>query len=344
MSRLRRWMPPASVALVSVATSHFNKREYRPSKTRLQWRPTPVACQQAPAALPEASLVKRLRQDTEQLLAREGMASALEDAELKELFREVQVLVDTVDVISAQLLSGAVADAEATASARKAYKSFISALMAVNDAIFGPKAKPLTTTRAWAPLLLRWRYYVCSLFCWGLLTEESVLEVSSTLRSLGGVGVVDPLAGSGWQAHLWREVGGLDAVAMDAYEVRPVAWFEVAVIEDARNTTDWGLASESSDVARWALNLSWPPHSPETVGLDLLMRWPGDFLIFLGEKGDPGDAAEMGVTGGKSLLDAIDDGWDLVRTWSIPCWPGFFDTLNLYRRKPLTMCRISHDE
>lgn len=36
----------------------------------------------------------------------------------------------------------------------------------------------------------------------------------------------------------------------------------------------------------WALFLSWPPHTPEAVGSDLLRRWPGEFVAFLGERGD----------------------------------------------------------
>ncbi|CAE8730733.1 unnamed protein product, partial [Polarella glacialis] len=140
---------------------------------------------------------------------------------------------------------------------------------------------------------------------------------------------------SGWHAHLWHTIGGLETVSMDSYSVRPVAWSEVKVVSDARTVADWGLDSSgpNSDVGKWALHLSWPPHSPDTVGLDLLQRWPGSFLVFIGERGLNGEAGDEGVTGGKSLLDAIDQGWEPLRTWALPRWPGYLDDMTLYRRR-----------
>ncbi|CAE7539755.1 unnamed protein product, partial [Symbiodinium pilosum] len=100
---------------------------------------------------------------------------------------------------------------------RAAYRDFTEALEAIHAVVLGPKAKSLAATKAWAPLLLRWRYYVCSLFSWGLMTEETAVEAANVLRTLGVVGLIDPLAGSGWHAFLWREVGGLRVLAMDSY-------------------------------------------------------------------------------------------------------------------------------
>ena len=177
--------------------------------------------------------------------------------------------------------------------------------------------------------IIRWRYHVCAYFSWGLLPEGVAAEVASTLRGLGAGGLVDPLAGSGWHARLLADCG-LAVCALDNYPVRPVAWCDVRVVADARSEADWGSGRSLEELSAWALLLSWPPHSPETVGQDLLCRWPGRFLVYLGERG----AGELeGVTGGRALTDAIAAEWEPVRSWPIPRWPGYEDDLTLYRRR-----------
>ncbi|CAE7898549.1 unnamed protein product, partial [Symbiodinium necroappetens] len=151
-------------------------------------------------------------------------------------------------------------------------------------------------------------YYVCSLFSWGLLTEQAVAEAADVLKDLDVVGIIDPLAGSGWHALLWREVGGLSVLAMDSYAVRP-AWFSVAVVEDSRTAM---RHLQPPEISRWALFLSWPPHSPDTVGSDLLEKFEGTYFLYLGEQADP-RAVDAGLTGGHQLLSRIAEA----------CWGGF---------------------
>jgi len=232
--------------------------------------------------------------------------------------------------------------AEALLEVREAYSAFLASLEDVYQAIFGDAARPFSQTRWWAPVYLRWRYHVCSLFSWGLVPEAVVAEAAGVLRGLGAGGLVDPLAGSGWHARLWqdhileapKDVGRMQVVALDSYPVRPVPWVGVEVVADSREVPGWGVEGAAEGGGRplraWALFLSWPPHSPERVGLELLQRWPGEFLVYVGERGG---WDEEGLTGGRALLDAIRADWEPVRSWAIPRWPGYEDDLTVYRRR-----------
>eukprot|EP00439_Symbiodinium_sp_Y106_P023247 s294_g2.t2 len=203
---------------------------------------------------------------------------------------------------------------------RLAYRDFTEALEALSVSVLGQGARPLATTRSWVPLLRRWRYYVCSLFSWGLLTEQAVAEAADVLKVLDVVGIIDPLAGSGWHALLWREVGGLSVLAMDSYAVRPVAWAPVAVLEDSRTAM---RHLQPPDISRWALFLSWPPHSPDTVGSDLLEKFEGTYFLYLGEEEDP-NAGDAGLTGGHQLLSRIEKegSWMIAVTILAQLTPG----------------------
>eukprot|EP00439_Symbiodinium_sp_Y106_P014969 s294_g2.t1 len=285
-------------------------------------------CCSSPNTKAPPSFSARLERDTATLRG-QLPKQVLEDLELAKVFHKVQELVRLVDDLQCTHdLSLQVQSAKRDA-VRLAYRDFTEALEALSVSVLGQGARPLATTRSWVPLLRRWRYYVCSLFSWGLLTEQAVAEAADVLKVLDVVGIIDPLAGSGWHALLWREVGGLSVLAMDSYAVRPVAWAPVAVLEDSRTAM---RHLQPPDISRWALFLSWPPHSPDTVGSDLLEKFEGTYFLYLGEEEDP-NAGDAGLTGGHQLLSRIEKDWDLVREWCIPKWPGFADKLALYRRK-----------
>ncbi|CAK0810483.1 unnamed protein product [Prorocentrum cordatum] len=261
------------------------------------------------------------------------LLAALGAPEMAGLFRRVEALVALVDSM-ASAGSARPPDAEALLEVRQAYSAFLASLEEVYQAIFGDAARPFSLTRWWAPVYLRWRYHVCSLFSWGLIPEAIVAEAAGVLRGLGAAGLIDPLAGSGWHARLWQDVGRMQVVALDSYPVRPVPWINVEVVADSRKVLGWGVAGAEGgpSLQAWILFLSWPPHSPERVGLELLQRWPGDFLVYVGERGS---WTEEGLTGGRALLDAIQADWEPVRSWAIPRWPGYEDDLTVYlRRKP----------
>lgn len=248
--------------------------------------------------------------------------------EMAALFTSVEALVAAVDSLA---LEEPVPHQLEVLRVIVAYGAFLGALKVVDQAIAVPGSRPFSSMRWWPRLLQRWRYHVCSFFSWGLLPENVVEEVSKVLLDLGAVGLVDPLAASGWHARLWQDVGHLTVVAIDSYPIRPVAWTNVRVA-DARTVPGFGVSGNGVSLHPWALFLSWPPHSPETVGLDLLRRWEGDFVIYLGEHWMEEDEDE-GLTGGKALLEAIGSGWEPMQVWPIPQWPGYNDTLTLYRRK-----------
>ncbi|CAK9098442.1 unnamed protein product [Durusdinium trenchii] len=264
----------------------------------------------------EERLSTRFRNEMEHLTQKHQVQWELELVELHDRVKELVDLVDQLkkDEVEAQL-----------PAVRQAYHDFALALDVVSRGVLGQK--PLRTTASWAPLLLRFRYYICSLFSWGLLTEEVAQEAAKVLKELGVKGVVDPLAGSGWQAMLWEVAGGLHVIALDSYEAKSVAWSGVKLVTDSRRALAEPI---DGDLTSWALLLSWPPHSPESVGLDLLRVWHGEFLIYLGERALDDDD---GPWPGQSLLDAIQDDWDLLQRYRIPSWPGCKDDLTIYRRR-----------
>jgi len=164
-----------------------------------------------------------------------------------------------------------------------------------------------------------------------------VEEIAELLRSYGVVGVVDPLAASGWHALLWHAVGRFMTVAFDVYSQRSVAWFPLSVA-DARDGAvgAWNLGDHSG--RGWALLLSWPPHT-QNLGVDLLQQWPGDYLVYVGER-DSGmmyeeisEVNDRVLVAGLDFLTTLNTSWEAVKSWQIPRWPGLWDDATLYRRK-----------
>eukprot|EP00927_Polykrikos_kofoidii_P071939 TRINITY_DN68117_c0_g1_i1.p1 TRINITY_DN68117_c0_g1~~TRINITY_DN68117_c0_g1_i1.p1 ORF type:complete len:399 (+),score=59.83 TRINITY_DN68117_c0_g1_i1:42-1238(+) len=340
----------------------FNLRGSGASKSR--WRralsktsqQSSVSCATSSAASTPVTAstgcyVERLRAETQMLLSRRlGEASAacppeealsrMSTPELISLFLAVKELVGEVDRITGdepilESKSSVEPEGALVRPVRNAYGAFLVALSDVERAILGPGARPFVDTHWWVPLLLRWRYHVNSFYSWGLLPEVVVKEAGDLLQNMGVLGVLDPLAGSGWHARLWRDVGGLEACALDYYSVRPVDWASVKVVADSREELTSSIdISGPGGIDRWALYLSWPPHSPETVGVEILRRWPGQWLIYLGERMVERDGCnDEGVTGGVEFLAELESKWEPVRSWTIPRWPGYGDDMTIYRRQ-----------
>eukprot|EP00434_Breviolum_minutum_P039811 symbB.v1.2.035362.t2/scaffold4742.1/size35533/2 len=252
------------------------------------------------------------RHDMQQLLKRHGKRQL--DPEMQELQRRVEDLIKLVDEFDAKDASTPVSTEELI-PVRKAYDAFAESLEMVSAAVL--ESKPLSVTSAWAPLLLRFRYYLCGLFSWGVLTEKVIREVSEELNRRGAEGLCDPLAGTGWHARLFEEVGHFPVLAMDsnAGVLGAVRWHSaVKVVADSR-TTAW---HNVSNVSRWVLLLSWPPHSPEPIGHDLLQEWPGHWVIYLGEKEIE---EEMGIDKGLRLMEELrSNHWEPLKTWPVVRW------------------------
>eukprot|EP00929_Paragymnodinium_shiwhaense_P101818 TRINITY_DN65004_c0_g1_i1.p1 TRINITY_DN65004_c0_g1~~TRINITY_DN65004_c0_g1_i1.p1 ORF type:complete len:427 (+),score=76.88 TRINITY_DN65004_c0_g1_i1:87-1283(+) len=319
-------------------------------------------------------LSDRLRSDTATLLAarlpaKDGSSRSLQRDlrtlqadELADLYNSVEALVATVDDYRSALGDDKGAELppdNILANARRGYGDFLQALTIVEQAMLGAPAasedvprqsRSFAETQWWIPLVLRWRYHICSLFSWGLLPEDVVREASECLQQQGVTGILDPLAGSGWHARLWHDVGGMETSCLESYGALPIRWSQLRIVDDARHALEedlWLPPKGSSPLPpadatgprndRWALYLSWPPHTPETVGQDLLKKYPGSTLVYLGERtledAGFGGFTDDGVTGGRAFLDELEANWEPVKTWKIPHWPGFSDDLTIYRRK-----------
>eukprot|EP00929_Paragymnodinium_shiwhaense_P108153 TRINITY_DN74477_c0_g1_i1.p1 TRINITY_DN74477_c0_g1~~TRINITY_DN74477_c0_g1_i1.p1 ORF type:complete len:341 (+),score=36.66 TRINITY_DN74477_c0_g1_i1:130-1152(+) len=171
-------------------------------------------------------------------------------------------------------------------------------------------------------LLLKWRYYVNSLFCNGVLDEKRAQQVAVVLQQDFGVSsVVDPMAGSGWHAALLK-TAGLNVLASDL-EPGPVFWSEVRAADAT------GLPWSADHMKTAALWLSWPQLTPTDVGAEVLRCFRGRVLVYFGEP--PGEADA--VTGGEEFHAALLRDWELQRRLDTIAWPGFRDSIYVFTRK-----------
>lgn len=126
----------------------------------------------------------------------------------------------------------------------------------------------------------------------------------------------DPMAGTGWWAHLLTGAG-VDVVASDLH-LRPAASHHPIIEADAVTaTTGWGNGGRT-------LILSWPTYT-SSIASDVLQAYTGDRVVFIGElEGSCGDRRM------RSLLGGV--GWGMVAYHQPPTWPGFHDVVTVYRR------------
>lgn len=170
---------------------------------------------------------------------------------------------------------------------------------------------------------LRW----CSRWSWTITDPLTVKAVASFC----GPRVVDPLAGSGWWAHLLAGAG-VDVVAADA--TPPVPGMDVdgnlwhpcgtrhhpIVAADARITA-------AAHGAERTLLLSWPPRGGDNIGGAVLDAYTGPRVVYLGEL-DP-----AGVSGDPDLFAALARDWVQVDGWLPVQWAGLRDVVVVYDRR-----------
>lgn len=138
-----------------------------------------------------------------------------------------------------------------------------------------------------------------------------------------GLAVVDPMAGSGWWAHLLIEAG----VTAYASDKNP---------PDGTDANHWHRDDTHVPVARAdvadavelagsqaTLLLSWPPM--DDAGYRGLKAYRGDRLIFIGE----GDG---GCTGDEVLFELLRDAWTEVAEHRPVQWYGLHDYVTVYDR------------
>lgn len=130
--------------------------------------------------------------------------------------------------------------------------------------------------------------------------------------------LVDPLAGTGWWAHILGEAG-VDVIASD--------------LEPGANTWSDGLYATVSqgdavDVVPHHRNrtllLAWPPYASD-LGERILAAYPGRRVIYIGE-GEGGCCADDG------FFEALRRDWAEVDAHVPVQWDGIHDVITVYDR------------
>jgi hypothetical protein len=140
-----------------------------------------------------------------------------------------------------------------------------------------------------------------------------------------GPKVIDPMAGSGYWAHLLRQLG-VDVLASD--ETPPTGeannWHRTGVqhVEVGRADAVEAVAAHGADRA---LLLAWPPYD-SPIGADTLAAFPGDRVIFIGE-------SEGGCTGDDRLFALFAEEWTEVASHRPVQFMGLHDFITVYDRK-----------
>jgi hypothetical protein len=137
--------------------------------------------------------------------------------------------------------------------------------------------------------------------------------------------VVDPLAGSGWWAHLLG-LAGVDVVASD---LNPPDGTDINKWH--RGTTHLDVqrlpgteAVALSDPARTLL-LSWPPYD-SSVGHDVIAAYRGGRIVYVGE-------GSYGCCGGEDMWELLDQDWVEVASHRPVQFYGLHDYVTIYDRK-----------
>lgn len=165
------------------------------------------------------------------------------------------------------------------------------------------------------------RFALCGQYSWTITDPDSVAFV---LDRCGPI-VVDPLAGSGWWAHL---LAG-EHVRVYASDLNP---------PDGTDANHWHQTSSHLPIARSAavqavqevpvtatLLLSWPPYATD-AGCDALAAYPGNRVIYMGE----GDG---GCCGTDALFELFESGWNQVAVHRPVQYYGIHDYITVYDRK-----------
>ena len=146
-------------------------------------------------------------------------------------------------------------------------------------------------------------------YSWAVPTPEAIAEIArhSPLIEIG--------AGTGYWAWLVRQAGG-DVLAFDRLAEVPPHWGEVLLGEQEKVT----------DHPDRTLFLCWPSLD-QPIALECLQAYRGDVFLHIGELG-----AEA-RTGSASFREELAGHWRLEHELPIRQWPGYSDSLTIWRRK-----------
>mmetsp|Transcript_27401 Transcript_27401/g.60597 ORF Transcript_27401/g.60597 Transcript_27401/m.60597 type:complete len:322 (-) Transcript_27401:69-1034(-) len=207
--------------------------------------------------------------------------------------------------------------AESPASDYEKVASYEVLVKAVRDLDRSFMTIPTEALQQTAMLAMTCRSVICTVFGWSLVCTDDLTAAGSVLLEHGITRLVDPAAGSGWHALLWSRLG-FDVDARDAYKF-PIQWTIIQRIPVARSS----LATNAST----ALFLSWPPHSPDDVGLQALEAFSGSLLLYVGESSFDSAYEANG------FHSALATDWEVIWHRDICHWPGFNDAMWIYKRR-----------
>lgn len=156
-------------------------------------------------------------------------------------------------------------------------------------------------------------------YAWTVTDPDTVEFVAAH----AGSNIVDPLAGSGYWAHVLRQHGA----SVAAYDLNPPSaggnhWHK-AGIEHVPVKQGDGPAVASAYPHR-SLLLAWPPYDQPT-GADILSAFAGQRVIYIGE----GDG---GCCGDDAMFTAFRTGWREVAERVPVQWDGIHDFVTVYDR------------
>lgn len=169
----------------------------------------------------------------------------------------------------------------------------------------------------WKPMIRRGD--LTSEYAWTVTDPASVAFVAEH----AGGRVIDPLAGTGYWAHILGQ-HGIDVAASDLNPPGTAVneWHRAGkafVPVAARDAVD---AVEETDRT---LLLSWPPYD-DPIGAAVLNAYRGDRVIYIGE-------GEYGCCGTDEMFSAFESDWTQVAEHQPVQWYGMHDWITVYDRK-----------
>lgn len=165
------------------------------------------------------------------------------------------------------------------------------------------------------------RFALCGRFSWTVTDPDAVAFVTEH----AGPHVVDPMAGSGWWAHLLGENG----IRVDASDLNP---------PDGTDANHWHRDDQHVPVLQLdavqaatvapvdaTLLLSWPPYDSQ-IGHDVLAAFGGPRVIYIGE-------GEGGCCGTDAMFELLGKDWTEIAAHRPVQYYGIHDHVTVYDRE-----------
>lgn len=161
---------------------------------------------------------------------------------------------------------------------------------------------------------------LCSRYSWTITDPDTVAFVVQHSRGA----VIDPMAGSGWWAHLLTQAG-VDVVASDLHPPGSAGnhWHKHDTHHPIQQANAAGAVAGRCSAR--TLLLSWPPYD-DTTGADILAATTTDRVIYIGENAG-------GCCGNDDMFDLLDQQWAEVACHRPVQWYGIHDFVTVYDRK-----------